>query len=167
MIGARFPHVAWFGQRPGFFSVVWPASAPADAEIFEVSEASPDTPSPGHARPLYFIAVAGGSAEAIAGVTPRLSVLADRDEWIYRDYESVTRAFVSAQKGESDRYGELVAAARNHAEALRQRDAAIAESHAERDRLAEEILRRASFRWWLKLPLRRLVNALKGRPAGS
>ncbi len=67
MIGARFPHVAWFGQRPGFFSVVWPDRAPADAEIFEVSEASPDTPSPGHARPLYFIAVAGGSAEAIAG----------------------------------------------------------------------------------------------------
>ncbi len=100
-------------------------------------------------------------------MTPRLSVLADRDEWVYRDYEKVTRAFVSAQKGESDRYGELVAAGRDHAEALRQRDAAIVESHAERDRLAEEILRRASFRWWLKLPLRRLVNALKGRPAGS
>src|SRR6185369_721282 len=80
LIGARFEHAMWFGQRPGFFSVVWPEKGPAAAEIFEVAEATADAPSAGHARPLYFIVVASRSPGALAGITPRLSVLADRFE---------------------------------------------------------------------------------------
>ena len=171
MIGARFPHAAWYGQRPGFFSIVWPERSAAGAEIFEVSEASPAAPSPGHARPLYFIVVASGNADAIAGLPPRMSVLSDRDEWVYRDYENVTRAYGAAQKAESDRMGEmlreLAAAQAAHDKAVEQRDDAIVDGNAKRDVLIEEISRRASFRWWLALPLRRFMRALKGQPPGG
>ena len=75
---------------------------PGQGEIFEVSEAAADAPSAGHARPLYFIVVASGSAEAPRRIAPRMSVLADRDEWVYRDYEKVMRAYV-ARRSSSNR----------------------------------------------------------------
>jgi SAM-dependent methyltransferase len=171
LVGARFPHAAWYGQRPGFFSVVWPERSPAGAEIFELSEAAADMPSAGHTRPLYFIVVASGSAEAIAALAPRLSVLADRDEWVYRDYEKVTRAYGAGQKFESKLVAELrrelVATQEGRVADVEQRDTVIAAGCATRDRLIEELSRRASFRWWLSLPLRRLMRVLKGLPPGG
>jgi SAM-dependent methyltransferase len=171
LVGARFPHVEWYGQRPGFFSVVWPEQSPASAEIFEVSEDSADAPTPGHARPLYFIVVAGGDGEAIAGLPRHMSVLADRDEWVYRDYEKVTRAYIAGQKAESDLIAdlrrELAAVESGRIDDVRQRDRVIADGCATRDRLVEEIARRASFRWWITLPWRRLARALKGLAPGG
>lgn len=167
LVSARFPHVAWYGQRPGFFSVVWPEAKADGAEIFEVSEATADAASPGHARPLYFIVVASAGAGALAALPARMSVLADRDEWVYRDYANVTAAYRALAEREAPLRGEL-------ARALRERDAALAAGEAGRARLdaeverqAIEIVRRASFRWWLALPLRRLVRALKGLPPGG
>jgi SAM-dependent methyltransferase len=174
LVTRRFPHVAWYGQRPGFFSVVWPEQGDARAEIFEVAERTADAPSKGHARPLYFIAVASGGAEALAALSPRLSVLADRGEWVYRDYANVTRAFTVVQKREAALYAELAQAHARADGAERQRDAAVAGFEGERVRLAadaaranEESVRRASFRWWLALPWRRLVRAVKGLPPGG
>jgi SAM-dependent methyltransferase len=171
LLRTRFPHAAWYGQRPGFFSVVWPEQRPASAELFEVSEAAADAPSAGHARPLYFIVVASGSSEAIGQIAPRMSVLADRDEWVYRDYEKVTRAYAARQQLESklveDLRRELVATQSSRAADVEQRDQAIAEGCAARDRLIEEISRRASFRWWISLPLRRVMRALKGLSPGG
>ena len=171
LVGARFASARWFGQRPGFFSVVWPEQDPTAAEIFEVAEASADARSAGHARPLYFIVVAGRSQDALAGIEPRLSVLADRDEWVYHDYEKVTRAYIAGQKSESELIAELrralAAAETGRVADVRDRDGVIAERCVERDRLAEEVSRRASFRWWLALPWRRLVRALKGLAPGG
>jgi SAM-dependent methyltransferase len=167
LLAARFPHVAWYGQRPGYFSVVWPEDGDARAEIFEVAEASAATATPGHRRPLYFIALASGRAETLAAVAPRLSVLADREEWVYRDYANVTRAFGESQKREA-------AAHARADEAIRERDVAVAGIEGEHARLAadlararEESARRASFRWWLALPWRRLLRALRGLPPGG
>jgi len=103
LLAPRFQHSAWYGQRPSFYSVMWPESGTATAEIFEVSEAQADTPAPGHARPLYFIVIASSSADLVAAVMPRLSVLADRDEHLYRDYENVTRSIdlVQTQCGQA------------------------------------------------------------------
>jgi ubiquinone/menaquinone biosynthesis C-methylase UbiE len=98
LLAPSFEYSAWYGQRPSFYSVLWPESGSANAEIFEVSEPQADTPSPGHARPLYFIVIASSNAASIARVAPRLSVLADRDENVYRDYENVTRAVDVVQK---------------------------------------------------------------------
>lgn len=112
LLAPRFEHSAWYGQRPSFFSVVWPESGTANAEIFEVAETAADTPVPGHARPLYFIVIAGSNAASVAHAVPRLSVLADRDERIYRDYENVTRAVDAVQRQSSqglDRAKALIA----------------------------------------------------------
>jgi ubiquinone/menaquinone biosynthesis C-methylase UbiE len=171
LITPRFPHSAWYGQRPSFYSVVWPERGAARGEIFEVGEVSADTAAPGHSRPLYFIVVASGAAETITGVVPVVSVLADRDEWIYRDYEKVTQSVDAAQRRANllaEQAGELQ---RQNDEAARQ---GAAPQAAERARLNEqivtqqhEIARRASLRWWLALPLRRLWLALTGKPPWS
>lgn len=174
LLAAHFPHAAWYGQRPGFFSVVWPEAEPAAAEIFEVSADNAERPQRGHARPLYFIVVASDSAAAVAAVAPRLSVLADRDEWVYRDYENVTRAIAAAQKASAEAAialheriaitdRELAAAATARAEDAAERTRLVADNEQAR----REIARRASFRWWLALPFRRLRRALKGLPPGG
>ena len=173
LLAPRFAHVKWYGQRPGFFSVVWPEQGTARGEIFEVSAAAADDPAQGHARPLYLIAVASATAATLAAITPRLSVLADRDEWVYRNYEDVTRGYLALERERAAR----PAAAAAHAEASGLRDAqraaiaGAARGDAEQARLAQElatqqaeVMRRASVRWWLALPFRRLVNALTGKP---
>ena len=180
LIAPRFPHSAWYGQRPGFYSVVWAERGPARGEIFEIGETTAETPSPGHSRPLYFIVVASVAAEALAGVAPIVSVLADRDEWVYRDYENVTRSLDAAHRRGNSLAEEVSELRDRCAEAIRQRDALQAgasargptgtESAEQEARLAsqqQEIARRASFRWWLALPLRRLWLALTGRPPSA
>jgi SAM-dependent methyltransferase len=170
LVAARFPHAAWHGQRPSFFSVVWPEGEAGDGEIFEVSEVSADAPTAGHARPLYFIVVAATAAEPIAALAPRLSVLADRDEWIYRDYEKVTRQLDEAHRRGNALEAQLTALEREHGDWVRHRDAlqaALAEGQVELAAAREESVRRASWRWWFALPLRRLRNALRGAPPGS
>jgi SAM-dependent methyltransferase len=177
LLAQRFPHTTWFGQRMSFFSVVWPERGAVAGEVFEVAEASAADASPGHARPLYFIVAASRSADTIAAVAPRLSVLADRDEWVYADY---AQAFVN-EKLQWDRGNTLdgvVAEWQGHfGEAVKQRDAlektaieltAQVARHAERiDAQQHEIERRASIRWWLALPWRRLRLALKRLPPAA
>lgn len=170
LVAARFPYSAWYGQRTSFYSVVWPEQQAARGEIFEVVEASAGEPTAGHVRPLYFIVVAADSAEALAPVVPRLSVLADRDEWIYRDYERVTRELDGAHRRVAPLEAELTALRGVHAEMLSQRDALQATVDADRAQLTplrQELARRASLRWWLALPLRRLWQALAGRSTRS
>lgn len=177
LLAPRFPNVRWFGQRMSFFSVVWPEEGTERGEMFELSEASAADASPGHARPLYFIVAASRSAETITAVVPRQSVLADRDEWVYADY---AQAFAN-EKLQWERGNALdgvVAEWQEHSrEAVRQRDALqerlaaqAAEYAAERTRLAQqvdaqqhEIERRASMRWWLALPWRRLAALIVSR----
>jgi hypothetical protein len=174
LLAPRFPHSQWFGQRMSFFSVVWPENNGAQGDVFEVSEASAAEASPGHARPIYFIVVASGSAEAIAAVAPCLSVLADRDEWVYGDYaQAFANEKIQWERGNA--LDSVVAEWQEHSrEAVRQRDAlqtAVAAHAAEHARLAKqvdaqqhEIERRASLRWWLTLPWWRIRAALKRAP---
>ena len=170
-LAPRFPHARWFGQRMSFFSVVWPEDAATQGEVFELSEASAAQSSPGHSRPIYFIVAASDRAETIASLAPRLSVLADRNEWVYTDYaKAFEHEKIQWERGNTlDR---VVAEWQDHfREAARQRDAfqaAAAEHAAERTRLAEQIAtqqreidRRAGIRWWLALPWRRLRSALR------
>jgi SAM-dependent methyltransferase len=177
LLTPRFPHLRWYGQRPGFFSVVWPEEGAAKGEIFELSERTPDAPAQGHARPLYFIALASASDATLAANAPRLSVLADRDEWVYRNYEEVTRGYLALERERAARPAASADSAATPSETAQLRDAlstaaaAAAKSDAERVQLTQvlaqqqaEVARRASVRWWLALPFRRLVNALRGKP---
>jgi len=174
LIASRFAHALWYGQRPSFYSVVWPEHAAAQraplGEIFEVSEASATAVSPGHARPLYFIVIASASAARLAAIAPRVSVLADRDEWVHEDYEKVMRDLTATHLIARDLDVGLAAAQEERAALIREladRESAQASEHA---RLAaqielqqHEIARRASVSWWLALPMRRAWLALTGK----
>jgi ubiquinone/menaquinone biosynthesis C-methylase UbiE len=160
LIVPRFAHAVWYGQRPSFYSVVWPEEGAARGEIFEVSEASAGSPAPGHARPLYFIVVASATTARLAGITPRLSVLADRDEWVRHDYEKVIRDLAATHRRSNDLDVKLSLAQRALADVVPQHARLAAQIEIQQ----REIARRASLRWWLALPIRRLWLALTGRP---
>jgi SAM-dependent methyltransferase len=178
MVASRFPHTLWYGQRPSFYSVVWPeqgnGGGQCAGEIFEVSEAAAADPSPGHARPLYFIVLASAKAERLAAIAPRVSVLADRDEWVHRDYEKVMRDLAATHALAHDLDVCVAQGNEQRAELVREHGEREVAHEAERSRLAgeierqqHEIARRASFRWWVGLPLRRAWLALKGKPPWS
>ena len=129
LMRTRFPHAAWYGQRPGFFSVVWPEQRLASAEVFEVSEAAADAPSAGHARPLYFIVVASGSSEAIGQIARACRCSRTAMNGFTATMKS--RAYAARQQLESklveDLRRELVATQSSRAADVEQRDQAIAE----------------------------------------
>jgi SAM-dependent methyltransferase len=175
LVASRLPEVAWYGQRPSFFSVIAPegALARAEGELVEIGEADGSEATHALSRPLYFLVVASRGAASIASLPPALSVLADRDDWVHRDYEKVMRD-LEATAGRATQLDARLAdreraisalqedvraagASRGEAEAkLVQREAELAVrniSLADKDR---EIERRRSWRWWLKLPLVRL-----------
>lgn len=174
LIAPRFAHAIWYGQRPSFYSVVWPESGAMQGEIFEVSETAPDTPTPGHARPLYFIVAASASAARLAAIAPRMSVLADRDEWVRHDYEKVMRDLEATHRSRNALDLQFSELRREHVMLATEREAQQAAADADQARLAgqieaqqREIARRASLRWWLALPLRRIWLALTGKPPWS
>ena len=181
IVAARFPEIAWYGQRPSFFSVIAPEQGAAAGELFEVAEATPGDAGPALANPLYFLLVASRSRESVAALPAAVSVLADRDEWIQRDYAKVIRELEEAvpriHKLEGHVAERDTAIARLE-QALRDLQAAkeagdsahgreIARTVEEltgeirkRDAIVDtkqhEIDRRGGWRWWLTLPLRRL-----------
>ena len=92
LVSARFPEIAWYGQKPTFYSVIAPeAGTDARAELREVSESAPADARPALAHPLYFLLVASRSRAALDALPPALSVLSDSDDWVHRDYEKVMR----------------------------------------------------------------------------
>ena len=92
LLGAHFPAAAWYGQRPTFFSVIAPEEAAnAQAQLVEVGEENPAEAAPALSDPLYFIVVASRTPSALRPIAPVLSVLADRGDWVHRDYEKVMR----------------------------------------------------------------------------
>jgi hypothetical protein len=181
LVSSRFPECAWHGQRATFYSLIAPeAEGGAQAQVVEVDESHPDEASGRLSNPLYFILVASRERSALDAAGPALSVLADRSDWVYHDYEKAYRDLhataeraAALEREASERADEAAVlrdqlresrAARSSLEAaLGERTAAVAVREAEllaRDlQLSEknrEIARRRGWRWWLKLPLIRL-----------
>lgn len=178
LVGAKFPHVVWYGQRPSFFSVIAPETAPSPTgQLVELEEAHPEEASAALANPLYFLVVASRDAASLAALPPSLSVLSDRGDWVHRDYEKVMRNL----EDQVARGRELEEQVRDREMSILgfQRDASVmrteltdrlvdvADLHREvalRDKaIAEkdlELARRKGLRWWLKLPAARLLELL-------
>jgi len=181
LVGARFPHLAWYGQRPSFFSVIAPEGARESVgQLIESAEASITESRAALSHPLYFLLVAGRSAAAVDALPPAMSVFADRDDWVHRDYEKVMRDLdfhagrgkeLTAQLEECVRsIAELEDSVRRAQDArtglearLAQRESSLQARAAElaaknlvisdKDRQLEQ---RRGWRWWLKLPLIRM-----------
>lgn len=181
LLARRFPHVRWYGQRPSFFSVIAPEPKAELGELVEVGEEDPSRGAPHLESPLYFLVAASRSAATIGMLPATLSVLADRGDWVHRDYEKVMRML-----GESARHGESLQARLSESERARETEAAraaeSAQAAAAREREARaalevertahahavavreaEIARRRGLRWWLRLPFVRLGLLDEGR----
>jgi ubiquinone/menaquinone biosynthesis C-methylase UbiE len=182
LLAGRFPHAAWYGQRNSFYSLIWPESAgEARGEVIETAATAPGATSAALGRPLYFIVMASRSGATLAQVPAKLSALADREDWVQKDYEKVMRNLeVTVARGEALE-AQLGAMTRHHADAVAQRDEAAAKLGdletrlrkreeesarylAEVSSLQGEVIRRTSWRWWLKLPFLRIYRKLTGRP---
>ena len=125
--------------------------------------------------------MASRSAATLERVPKTLSALADREDWVQKDYEKVMRNLeVTVARGEA-LDAQLGAMTRHHAEAVTQRDEAVAKlgevearmrkreeesvaALAQVSALQGEVIRRTSWRWWLKLPFLRIYRKLTGQP---
>ncbi|HSN20496.1 MAG TPA: class I SAM-dependent methyltransferase, partial [Usitatibacter sp.] len=146
LVAARFPHCRWYGQRPTFYSVIAPeAPEGARAQLVEVDEERPAEPAPALSQPLYFLLVASREPSALDAVAPALSVLADRGDWVHRDYEKVYRGMVDASRRAEVLQQEVA-----------QRDAQILARGLQLSECNREVARRDGWRWWLRRPLVRL-----------
>ncbi len=184
LLARRFPHTRWYGQRPSFFSVIAPEPRSETGHFAEVGEDDPSQDMPALDSPLYFLVAASRSAATLGMLPATLSVLADRGDWVHRDYEKVMRMMEDASRHGERLQGLLadreraasaataeLALARAEIEAARGRErAAQAAREAERTAHAEalaareaEILRRRGIGWWLRLPFVRLGLLDEGR----
>lgn len=184
LVGAHFGHVAWYGQRPSFFSVIAAEAGAQAGELLEVDEETPEHADSAFAHPLYFLLVAGRDAHAVGAVPPAVSVLSDRGDWVHRDYEKVMHHLeVSVARGEAleaqvgqrersvqdlggevsglrDRLTAAQADLQAQTAALIESDSRLAHIQAELAGKDAEILRRRGVRWWLSLPFIRLRELL-------
>jgi SAM-dependent methyltransferase len=143
LVRSRFPHADWYAQRPTFYSLIAPERpAPWAGQLVEVDEAHPEDASASLSSPLYFLVAASREPAALAPVSPALSVLADRDDWVYRDYEKVMKDL-----------NHHAALNRTLEARLAERESELARERGERDR---ERAGYRSWRWWLRLPLLRM-----------
>jgi ubiquinone/menaquinone biosynthesis C-methylase UbiE len=181
LVGRHFPHLAWYGQRPSFFSVIAPeGKRESVGQLIESAETSITESVATLSNPLYFLLVAGRSAAAVDALPPAMSVFADRDDWVHRDYEKVMKDLnLHAERGkvlqsalearareisaledtvrrEQDLRGQVEAQLAKRESTLHAREAELAVRNItiiDKDR---ELAARRSWRWWLKLPLIRL-----------
>jgi ubiquinone/menaquinone biosynthesis C-methylase UbiE len=181
LLAPRWPHSTWFAQRPSFFSVITPeAPGKADAELVETDESDPSKSTATLSNPLYFIVAASREKRSLDAIGPALSVLADRGDWVHRDYVKVMHMLedsvgrgeaLEAQAIQRDRdmarQGDDLRALlseRNDAQRrLGESEAALLSARAELAarslQLSErqrELDARRGWRWWLKLPLIRM-----------
>jgi ubiquinone/menaquinone biosynthesis C-methylase UbiE len=126
LVASRFPQTQWYGQRPTFFSVIAPeVRGSVEAQMIETGELTPSAFETRLAAPLYFLVAASRSREALERVPPALSVLSDRDDWMYQDYGNVIRALRAGAE----------------------RNAVLEKELAEKIR---ELNRSRGWRWWKK-----------------
>lgn len=180
LLAARFPEMAWYGQRPSFFSVIAPEDGSIAGELFETSEAAPDRAARSLASPLYFLVAASRTRERLEAIPPVLSVLSDSDEWVHHDYEKVMGELqIAVPRGRdleqqiaqrelsiASLQEEIRAARRERVlleETLGRRDAELSSMEASLvvcelhiNEKTREIDRRRGWRWWMKLPFIRL-----------
>ena len=91
LLAARFPHLRWFAQKPTFYSVIAPETPATEGALVEVGEDDPSRAGEMLPAPLYHLVAASRSAAAIEAIPATLHVLADRGDWVWRDYEKVMR----------------------------------------------------------------------------
>lgn len=178
LVARRFRHARWYGQRPGFFSVIAPEPHAETGHLAEVTQAHPADACPALGEPLHFLVAASRAMGTLGMLPATLSVLADRDNRAHRDYGKVMRQLETAGARLEEMAGHVDTLAKAREEAMKSRDDALAWAGELESRLAQaertvseqsrliaerdgEIERRASLAWWLRLPFLRLLGRRK------
>jgi SAM-dependent methyltransferase len=91
LVRRRFPAIEWYGQRATFYSVIAPERPAMGVQVVEVDESDPSHAGDHLSAPLYFLLAASREPEALRPQPPVLGLLADRGDWVHRDYEKVMR----------------------------------------------------------------------------
>jgi SAM-dependent methyltransferase len=138
LVGRHFPAMSWYGQKATFYSLIAPEAPGATVRITEVDEQDPSHAGERLSNPMYFIVAAARDAAALSAVPPATGILADRGDWVYRDYEKVMRWLNECAAERQKLQGE---AASRDAD-LAQSRAEVAARAAEAERLREEVTER-------------------------
>lgn len=91
LVAPRFPAIQWYGQKATFYSVIAPEAPAQGVALTEVDEADPSHAGQHLSNPLYFILACAREEASLRGVPVAMGILADRSEWVHRDYEKVMR----------------------------------------------------------------------------
>ena len=145
LVTPRFPAIQWYGQKATFYSVIAPEAPAQSVALTEVDERDPSHAGQHLSNPLYFLLACAREEASLRDVPVAMGVLADRSEWVHRDYEKVMRWLTEC-------------AARRDA---LERD--LAASSAALDQARHELARARTWRNWLREPWVRL-GLLKPRP---
>ncbi|MEP7084735.1 MAG: class I SAM-dependent methyltransferase, partial [Betaproteobacteria bacterium] len=102
LLAVRFVAQRWYGQRLLFNSALWPLGSESD-EAERAEWVAVDTAEHRLPPPMYFVALAA-SSESLLPATTRVSLLADPDDAMYREYaQSIVRGMTLEQLvGERD-----------------------------------------------------------------
>ena len=119
LVKRRFAHLAWYGQKPTFYSVIAPEAHAAEGRLVEVDEADPAAARPALDAPLYYLVTASRDPATLAVLAPPLHVLSDRGDWVHKDYEKVFRMMEHSSKRVTELEADL---ARRDAEIARLRE---------------------------------------------
>jgi len=138
LVSARFAAIDWYGQKATFYSIIAPEGGAQGVALTEVDEQDPSHAAGRLSNPLYFLLACAREEATLRAVPPAMGILADRSEWVHRDYEKVMRWLTDCAAQRDALQGEVSA-----------RDAALERSRAEgaaqaadAARLREEIARR-------------------------
>jgi len=140
LLAEHFSHRRWFGQRNAFASVIWAEGrvplALSQAEWHQVDRLTPraETPLP---EPMYFLIVTSAQEAPLDACLAELSLLGDREEFIYRDYE---KAIQDVRRLEPAREA-LAAQLWNAEHLLREARALLAERESNASDLKTEVQR--------------------------
>ncbi len=93
LLAPGFPRQRWYGQSLQFHSLIWPEVQDQGLRALETltvvdGQAGPALQAP---APMYFLVICGGAA-ASPPEADRISLFADREQSIYREFERVTRS---------------------------------------------------------------------------
>ena len=138
LVSARFAAIDWYGQKATFYSIIAPEAAAQGVALTEVDEQDPSHAAQRLSNPLYFVLACAREAATLRAVPPAMGVLADRSDWVHRDYEKVMRWLTDIAAQRDTLQGQLGV----HAAALDTARREAASQATEATKLRDEITRR-------------------------
>ena len=142
LVSRHFRAVEWYGQKATFYSIIAPESQAPAVALTEVDEQDPSHAGARLSNPLYFVLACAREEATLREIPAAMGVLADRSEWVHRDYEKVMRWLneCAAQREQLQREAGARDAVLQQARAqLLQQAASIEQLRTEISRLRQEL----------------------------